>query len=36
MIERARDTVRRRFGVERMIGGYVDLFDRVVSRAPEV
>jgi len=31
MIERARDTVRQRFTVDRMLRGYVDLFDRLTG-----
>lgn len=31
MIERARDTVRQRFTVERMLRGYIDLFDRLTA-----
>jgi glycosyltransferase involved in cell wall biosynthesis len=32
MIERARDTVRQRYTVEKMLRGYVDLFDRLTAR----
>jgi len=31
MIERARDTVRQRFTVEKMLRGYIDLFDRLTA-----
>ena len=31
MIERARDTVRQRFTVEKMVRGYIDLFDRLTA-----
>jgi glycosyltransferase involved in cell wall biosynthesis len=31
MIERARETVRQRFTVEKMLRGYVDLFDRLTA-----
>jgi glycosyltransferase involved in cell wall biosynthesis len=31
MIERARETVRRRFTVEKMLRGYTDLFDRLTA-----